>query len=119
MNSAIHYQQFQPCTEQQPRHPMLSIISCIYQRHGQVSVDAVAKEFFITHRQLERGFKQYVGIAPKTFINLVRCFHAMAMIRQHSGSKSLLDIALDCGYYDHAHLTNEIKKYTGLTPSQF
>ena len=27
-------------------------------------------------------------------------------------------IAFEHGYYDHSHLTNEIKRYTGVTPTQ-
>ena len=32
--------------------------------------------------------------------------------------RSLLDIAFECGFYDHSHLTNEIKKNTGFSPSE-
>lgn len=103
---------------QPPRHSILPAISAIHQRNGMVSVDLLAKEHFMTTRQLERYFRRFVGLAPKAFINLVRFHHAMAVIQQHGNSKSLMDIAFDCGYYDHAHLANEIKRYTGLTPSQ-
>ncbi|QNL48721.1 AraC family transcriptional regulator [Olivibacter sp. SDN3] len=44
---------------------------------------------------------------------------ALSKIKRNKGQKNLLDIAFDCGYYDHAHLSNEIKRYTGLAPSQF
>jgi hypothetical protein len=28
-----------------------------------------------------------------------------------------LNIAIEHGYYDHAHLTNDVKRYTGMPPS--
>ena len=33
-------------------------------------------------------------------------------------NESLLRMAYDLGYYDHAHLTNEFKKYAGILPSE-
>lgn len=42
----------------------------------------------------------------------------MAIIKNTPYERSLLDIAFECGYYDHSHLTNEIKRITGLTPTQ-
>jgi len=32
--------------------------------------------------------------------------------------ESLLAIAFECGYYDHSHLTDEIKRNTGFSPSK-
>jgi AraC-like DNA-binding protein len=32
--------------------------------------------------------------------------------------ESLFRIAVEFGYYDHAHLTNEFKKYSGILPSE-
>ena len=39
-------------------------------------------------------------------------------IKERGADSSLLEIAFETGYYDHAHLANAIKKYTGLQPSQ-
>ncbi|MDO7742533.1 MAG: helix-turn-helix domain-containing protein, partial [Pedobacter sp.] len=65
----------------------------------------------------ERHFKFHVGISPKEFANLTRYQFASESISKNSTQSTLLQIALEHGYYDHAHLTNEIKKYTGVTPS--
>lgn len=47
------------------------------------------------------------------------CFQAaLKKLKNKSYNESFLDLAYEVGYYDHAHLTNEIKKFTGLTPSQ-
>lgn len=27
-------------------------------------------------------------------------------------------LVIECGFYDHSHLTNEVKRNTGLAPSQ-
>ncbi|TWV97499.1 helix-turn-helix domain-containing protein [Chitinophaga pinensis] len=66
----------------------------------------------ITTRQLERNFQRHIGVSPKEFTNIVRFRCALSQIKHNKQEGSLLSIALDCGYYDHAHLTNEIKRYT-------
>jgi AraC-like DNA-binding protein len=102
----------------QPKHIILPVIADIQNHKGQLNVSKLAKTHFITVRQLERGFKHHVGISPKEFINLTRYQHAHRQIRDNSSQRSLSDIAFDCGYYDHAHLSNEMKRYTGSAPSQ-
>lgn len=41
-----------------------------------------------------------------------------AAIKKKSSEKSMLEIAFEHGYYDHAHLANAIKAYTGATPKE-
>lgn len=98
------------------QHTLLPVIADIYELKGQVSVDRLARKHFIENRRLERNFKQHTGLSPKAFANLVRYRFALQRIKQRRES-SLLEIAFDAGYYDHAHLANEIRKYTGLPPS--
>jgi AraC-like DNA-binding protein len=97
---------------------LTQIMDSIKDRHGVVSIGDLAKQHFISDRKLERNFKQYLGISPKEYANFVRYQHATQLIKKKGSSINLLDVALDAGYYDHAHLTNEIKKYSGLLPSQ-
>jgi AraC-like DNA-binding protein len=101
-----------------PKHTLFPVIADIQQQHGLIPVETLAKKHFITTRQLERQFNQYLGVSPKEFTSFVRYQYTYDRIRNNYSNQSLHDIAIDCGYYDHAHLTNEIKKYTGLPPSQ-
>jgi AraC-like DNA-binding protein len=101
-----------------PSRSILPIISGIQEAKGQLSVKALAEKYFTTTRQLERTFNRQMGISPKEFINLVRYQTTFREIRNNDAQKSLLQIAFECGYYDHSHLTNEIKRYTGSAPAQ-
>lgn len=96
---------------------IVSITADIYRHQGQLSVEDLAGRHHITTRSLERLMKNSVGISPKALIKIIRLQAALRRIKQPAASKSLLHIAYETGYYDHAHLTNEIKKYTGLSPS--
>jgi AraC-like DNA-binding protein len=93
------------------------VLSDVKIRHGIITVHELAKSNAISGRQLERKFRHYLGISPKEYINFVRYQFAIDQIRDNS-HKSLLDVAFSTGYYDHSHLTNEIKKYSGLLPSE-
>ncbi|HSC36475.1 MAG TPA: helix-turn-helix transcriptional regulator, partial [Chitinophagaceae bacterium] len=84
---------------------------------GQITVDALARKNHTTLRQLERSFHKHIGITPKEFINITRFQNAFLDITHNKKHKNLLDIAIEHGYYDHAHLTNDVRRYTGLPPS--
>ncbi len=100
------------------KHKLSAVIKDIQAANGQISIETLAKRNCTTVRQLERCFKMHIGISPKEFANITRFKFAFSKIKHNAQRKSLLDIAFDSGYYDHAHLSNEIKRYTGLAPSQ-
>lgn len=97
--------------------PLQSVINDIHSTNGQISISGLSKRNFITVRQLERNFKKLIGLSPKEYSSIIRFQNALRLIKNSSQNRSLLDIALECGYYDHAHLSNEIKQKTGLSPS--
>ncbi|MBI9062212.1 MAG: AraC family transcriptional regulator [Marinilabiliaceae bacterium] len=78
----------------------------------------LARDHNISLRQLERRFKHQTGTTLKEFANITR-FNQTIKTIQHCPAKSLLDIAFDHGYFDHAHLTNDIKRFSGQIPSDF
>ncbi|MFC3198201.1 DUF6597 domain-containing transcriptional factor [Parapedobacter deserti] len=101
------------------KHNLFKVVRDIEITNGLISMDILAKQNSTTIRQLERDFRKYVGISPKVFANIVRFRTALFKIKHNRNQLSLLGIAHECGYYDHAHLTNEIKRYAGVVPSKF
>ena len=95
--------------------PLQPAIDDIHSTNGQISISELSKRNFTTVRQLERNFKRFIGMSPKEYSNIIRFQNALSLIKK--SNRSLLDIAFECGYYDHSHLTNEIKRNTGLPPS--
>jgi AraC-like DNA-binding protein len=102
-----------------PRNSIVAVASDIERLSGQVKIGELAKRHFTTERQLERRFGQHIGISPKEFINLTRFKFALGKIQCNPLCRSLAEIAWDCGYYDHAHLTNDFKRYTDTVPTGF
>jgi AraC-like DNA-binding protein len=117
--STVYLDQFFLKKLSQPKRSLLPIVTGIQNQNGQMDVKTLAQKYFTTTRQLERAFNQHLGIGPKEYINLVRYQSALHKIRRNTFNKSLLEIAFESGYYDHSHLTNDIKKYTGIAPTQF
>lgn len=94
-----------------------SVIDDIHSTNGQISIYELSKRNFTTVRQLERNFKKLIGLSPKEYSNIIRFRNALSLIKNSRQNRSLLDIAFECGYYDHSHLNNEIRRNTGLLPS--
>jgi AraC-like DNA-binding protein len=94
------------------------VLADIHHTKGLLSIYELSKRHYTTVRQLERNFKIHVGISPKEYSNIIRFQHALSIIKNPSENRSFSAIAFECGFYDHSHLTNEIKRNTGLSPSQ-
>lgn len=84
----------------------------------KIDIRQLAKRHAVSIRQLERRFKATVGVTPKDFHCISRFQQAMVSLTSHPDT-SLLQFAFDHGYYDHVHLTNEIKRFSGQAPSSF
>lgn len=94
-----------------------TVINDIHSTNGQISIYELSRRHFTTVRQLERNFKRFIELSPKEYSNIIRFQNALSLIKKSNQNRSLLDIAFECGYYDHSHLANEIKRNTGLPPS--
>jgi len=94
----------------------LHIVGHIGQADGQVSIEQLAAQCFISKRTLERQFNEAIGISPKKFAGILRFQHA---IRLRKAGRNYLDIVEACGFSDHAHFVRHFKAFAGCTPEQF
>lgn len=93
-----------------------SVTDLILQSHGQLPVEEVAGAACISLRQLQRRFKDKVGMTLKEFTKVIRFINTSDIIKS-SSRKSILEIAFEAGYYDHSHLTHDFKQLAGILPS--
>lgn len=77
-------------------------------------VSAIARELWVSERQLRRRFHAAVGYGPKTLVRVLRFHRFVAGIDR--GRTDLAALALDAGYADQAHLTRESTRLAGLPP---
>ena len=79
------------------------------------SIDDVAARTGLGRRQLERGFARQVGVAPKQLARILR-FQAVFDRLGETPSAAWSALAIDCGYYDQAHLIRDFRSFTGVSP---
>jgi AraC-like DNA-binding protein len=94
-----------------------AVIETIQLAKGNIAVSVLSRNHFITERQLERLFASNTGVTVKEMCKQVRLQHTLKALKKRKETDSLLGIALSHGFYDVAHLSNDIKKYTGYTAS--
>jgi AraC-like DNA-binding protein len=78
----------------------------------------IARDSCLSFRQIERKFKERVGINPKLYERIVRFDRAFRLKNTHPGM-NWLRIAMDCNYHDYQHLVRDYKDLTGASPNAF
>jgi AraC-like DNA-binding protein len=85
---------------------------------GRARIDAIAGRSGTTTRQLQRRFKDRVGVAPKVLARILR--FQRTLLHRASGGPSRTDwvrVAVECGYADQSHLIRDYAAFAGDTPA--
>lgn len=90
-----------------------STVSYILDNRGSLEVADLAREFFISTRQLERLFHEYIGITPKKLSNLIR-YQFLWRDIVCEPDFDLLNAVHKYGYTDQSHLLREFRKYHSM-----
>jgi len=93
---------------------LMALAEIIVHSGGVVSVDRLANEAGISCRQLERRFLQGVGVGPKLLSRILRFQQVFRAVER--ADNSWTEVALECGYYDQAHLIRDFNKFARQTP---
>ena len=88
----------------------------IQRRRGRIGVDALASAVGLSRRRLERLFRRETALSPKQCIRIVR-LTALLRRLEAPDSDRLIDVALDAGYFDQAHMARDFKALTARRAS--
>lgn len=77
----------------------------------------LAERSSLTAQKLTRFTKRVFELTPTQLISRVRIAAASRLLRDTT--KSVADIAVACGFYDHSAFTRAFRGATGVTPSLF
>src|SRR5690606_37684676 len=80
----------------------------------KLNIEDLAEKHAVSSSYLRKIFKTYSGMSPKAYLNHVRNEHAMKLLMQ--SSKSIQEIAYECGYTDPLYFSTLFKKMNGMSP---
>lgn len=95
--------------------PSMRLAARVVQSAGLISVDQLAGDAGISSRQLERRFLREIGIGPKLLGRILRFQQVFRAVERLDAAWA--SIAVECGYYDQAHLIRDFNQFAGQTPS--
>jgi AraC-like DNA-binding protein len=92
-------------------------LSALHASGGGAPIRDLVRATGYSHRWLTERFRAEVGLAPKAYARLVRFETAFERLGR-AESVRWAEFALDCGYYDQAHLVREFRAFAGTTPTE-
>jgi AraC-like DNA-binding protein len=109
----------------QPPDPLVRAAIAALDR-PDARVAGVADGLGVSARQLQRRVADAVGYGPKVLARILRFRRLQTLAAARTGSEAgrlgrsrLVDLALDAGYADQAHMTAEVTRLAGISPVRF
>lgn len=99
-------------------HSVDKVASYILTSPSKVSLDWLASQACLCHRQFNRKFIERIGVSPKLFSRIVRFFNAYKYKEMHP-NEDWLTVALLFGYTDYQHMVKDFKEFALVTPNSW
>jgi AraC-like DNA-binding protein len=84
---------------------------------GPITLSDLAAAAHLSARNLSARFATELHTSPLQWVRDLRIRTAARSLRETS--LPLGDVALRCGFYDHAHLTRSFRRALGMTPTEY
>lgn len=92
-------------------------IDIISQHLGEsLSIDDLARRIGTSRRNIERKFRDELGVTPQRFMRNLRLRYGLWLL--HYTPRSVTDIGEQCGFSDTAHFSRQFRETFGYSPSQ-
>jgi len=98
--------------------PIVKAVEKILSSNGTTSISDICRNTGCSERQLERLFKEYVGLSPKLYSRIIR-FAYIFQQGQKSKKMNGSELGIASGYYDQSHFIRNFKAFTGEDPSRY
>jgi len=81
-------------------------------------VREAARSVGLSERRLQQLFLEDVGLSPKLWSRVQRFQRALKALHDGDGLR-WEQLALDCGYYDQSHFSNDFQAFSGINPTTY
>ena len=82
-----------------------------------ISIESVAKEFFVTPKYMGALFKKTTGNSFHHYLNMMRLKYACSLLK--TTNASIKDISVKSGYNSVEHFIYTFKKYISASPTDY
>jgi AraC-like DNA-binding protein len=91
-------------------------------KHPNGQIEQLSRLIGISSRQLHRRFSDAVGYGPKMFQSVAR-FQSLVHLasprnNNRDNTRALVQLSADAGYSDQAHMTREVRRFSGVPPAR-
>jgi AraC-like DNA-binding protein len=90
----------------------------LVETNGAISIGDLARDLGWSRKRIVARFREEVGLPPKRAARLLRFERARALA-ESAARPDWARIALEAGYYDQSHLSNDFRSVTGRSPETF
>lgn len=90
-------------------------VDMLYNSNGNDPIYSILKGNESKRRQLERNFKNQIGMSPKQLGKIIRLQTALKMMLNNT-SENMTSISNKGKYYDQAHFIKDFKEFTWINP---
>lgn len=101
------------------RPAVMQALQLIGRSEGRRPLREIAAAMGVGERRLQQLFQLEVGLSPRTWSRLARLQACLRRLRLQGVTPGWVDLALDSGFYDQAHLAKEFRALCGLSPTEF
>lgn len=101
-----------------PPHHLRKILDYIDAHLDQdIRLEALAQLLKMSQFHFSRLFKQSIGLSPYRYLIQQRIERAKTLLKHTD--QSIVEIALNCGFNSHSHLSKQFRQVTGITPKAY
>ncbi|MBW4620572.1 MAG: AraC family transcriptional regulator [Cyanosarcina radialis HA8281-LM2] len=101
-----------------PEHQLQQVLDYIHAHLDRdIKLDDLARLLNISQFHFIYLFKQAIGTSPYQYLLQQRVERAKLLLKQTE--RSIVEIALECGFSSHSHLSKQFRQLTGMTPKAY